>query len=86
MFRVDTVNFFPLSEVNILYCSYFILFHKLIQQSIQKLLKTCISLSFSKLTSYRKHEKIPPKMKPNSKHYSKLYTALTFISGQSVSL
>ena len=27
-------------------------------------------------------QKIQPKMKLNSKHYSKLYTALTFISGQ----
>ena len=31
MFRVDNVKIFQLSEINILYCSLFILFHKLIQ-------------------------------------------------------
>ena len=31
-----------------------------------------------------KVRKIPPKMKLNSKHYSKFYTALTFISLQTV--
>ena len=31
MFRVDNVKLFELSEINILYCSFFIPFHKLIQ-------------------------------------------------------